>query len=117
MGTFGALGLSDVTGSNGGSDALRVNEQTTIAALTEMQTDYEFLVHAGDIAYADYWLKEEIQNYLPTTTTAQGAAVYEHILNAFYDEMVGLTSQKAYMVGVSCCFRCVLRLTIQGQPW
>ncbi|KAF4633574.1 hypothetical protein G7Y89_g4556 [Cudoniella acicularis] len=98
MGTFGALGLSDVTGSNGGTNPLAVNEQTTIAALTEMIDNYEFMVHAGDIAYADYWLKEEIQDYLPTTTTDQGAVVYESILNAFFDEMVGITSQKAYMV-------------------
>lgn len=94
MGTFGVLGLSDVVGA-GASNPLRVNEQTTIAALTEMIDNYEFMVHAGDISYADYWLKEEIQNYLPTTTTAQGAAVYESILNAFFDEMEGITSQKA----------------------
>ena len=93
MGTFGALGLSDVTGT-GGSNPLGVNEQTTIAALAEMIDDYEFMVHAGDIAYADYWLKEEIQNYLPNTTTAQGAVVYESILNAFFDEMIGITSVK-----------------------
>jgi hypothetical protein len=97
MGTFGALGLSTVVGT-GAANPLQVNEQTTIAALTEMIDDYEFMVHAGDIAYADYWLKEEIQNYLPTTTTAQGAVVYESILNAFFDEVVGITSQKAYMV-------------------
>jgi hypothetical protein len=94
MGTFGALGLSDVVGS-GAANPLGVNEQTTIAALTEMIDNYEFMIHAGDIAYADYWLKEEIQGYLPTTTTEQGAAVYESILNAFFDELVNITSQKA----------------------
>jgi hypothetical protein len=99
MGTFGALGLSTVVGT-GAANPLQVNEQTTIAALTEMLDSYEFMVHAGDIAYADYWLTEEIQNYLPTTTTAQGAVVYESILNSFFDEMIGITSQKAYMVNV-----------------
>lgn len=94
MGTFGALGLSTVVGT-GAANPLAVNEQTTIASLTEMIDSYEFIVHAGDIAYADYWLKEEIQNYLPTTTTAQGAEVYESILNAFYDEMINITSTKA----------------------
>lgn len=117
MGTFGALGLSTVVGTGAANprmsspatvaksfmtpannNIVRVNEQTTIAALTEMLGSYEFMVHAGDIAYADYWLKEEIQNYLPTTTTDQGAVVYESILNAFYDEVEGITSQKAYMV-------------------
>ncbi|CZR64193.1 uncharacterized protein PAC_14091 [Phialocephala subalpina] len=97
MGTFGALGLSNVV-STGAGNPLAVNEQTTIAALTEMIDNYEFMVHARDIAYADYWLKEEIQNYLPTTTTARGSVVYESILNAFYDETEGITAQKAYMV-------------------
>jgi hypothetical protein len=79
----------------GAAGALAVNEQTTIAALSQMKDNYEFMVHAGDIAYADYWLKEQIQGYLPTTTAAQGAAVYEAILNAFFDEMVDITSAKA----------------------
>jgi hypothetical protein len=94
LGTFGALGLSTVVGT-GAANPLAVNEQTTITALTETINDYEFMVHAGDIANADYWLKEEIQNYLPTTTTAQGATVYESILNAFFDEMEPITQQKA----------------------
>ena len=54
---------------------------------------------AGDIAYADYWLKEEIQHFIPNTTLEAGAKVYEHILNAFYDEMAPITSNKPYMVG------------------
>lgn len=94
MGTFGALGLSTVVGT-GAANPLQVNEQTTIAAMTEMKDSYEFMVHAGDIAYADYWLKEQIQGYLPTTTSAQGAQVYEAILNAFYDELNDITSAKA----------------------
>ncbi|TVY84030.1 Acid phosphatase [Lachnellula suecica] len=98
LGTMGALGLSSTTGSNGGTSPLAVNEQTTIASIAEQIDSFEFMVHAGDIAYADYWLKEEIENYIPTTTTAQGAQVYESILNAFYDEMLNITSVKAYMV-------------------
>jgi hypothetical protein len=94
MGTFGALGLSDTVGT-GAANPLRVNEQTTIASLTELIDIYEFMVHAGDIAYADYWLKEEIGGYLPNTTTTEGAMVYESILNAFFDEMVNITSTKA----------------------
>lgn len=43
-------------------------------------------------------LKEEIASYLPNTTIAGGAAVYEHINNAFYDELTPITSYKAYMV-------------------
>ena len=54
---------------------------------------------AGDIAYADYWLKEEIQGFLPNTTIAEGFNVYESILNDFYDELTSVTAYKPYMVG------------------
>jgi hypothetical protein len=51
------------------------------------------------MAYADYWLKEEIGGFLPNTTIADGYIVYESILNDFYDEMTPITTQKPYMVG------------------
>jgi hypothetical protein len=43
MGTFGVLGLSDHVGT-GAKNPLRVNEQTTIAALQQTLDNYEFLV-------------------------------------------------------------------------
>ena len=55
-------------------------------------SDRHFL--AGDIAYADYWLKEEVQGFLPNTSVADGFHVYESLLNQFYDEMIPLTSQQ-----------------------
>jgi len=97
-GTFGALGLSDHVGT-GAANPLKVNEQTTIQAMSSVLGSYEFLLHPGDIGYADYWLKEEIQNYLPNTTIANGYKVYESILNAFFDEVAPISSVKAYMVG------------------
>jgi len=57
------------------------------------------LWHPGDIAYADYWLKEEVQGFLPNTSVADGFHVYESLLNQFYDEMTPITSQRPYMVG------------------
>jgi len=93
MGTFGPLGLSTTVGV-GAANPLQPGEQTTITALTQVIDSYEFLVHAGDISYADAWLKEEIGNYIATTTTAQGAQVYESILNAFYDELEQVTASK-----------------------
>lgn len=56
-------------------------------------------IAAGDIAYADYWLREEIQGFLRNTTTADGYKVYESLLNQYYDEMSVITSKKSYMVG------------------
>lgn len=44
-------------------------------------------------------MKEEIQGFLPNTTIEQGAQIYEVILNAFYDEMMAVSSSKPYMVG------------------
>jgi acid phosphatase type 7 len=52
----------------------------------------------GDIAYADYWLKEEIQGFLPNTTIADGAKVYEKLLNEYYDQMMPITAFVPYMV-------------------
>jgi hypothetical protein len=52
----------------------------------------------GDIAYADYWLKEEIQGFLPNTTIADGYKVYEKLLNEFYAEMASISAYVPYMV-------------------
>lgn len=54
---------------------------------------------AGDFAYADAWLKEEAQGFLPNTTLQEGYEVYESILNDFYDEMTPMSSTKPWMVG------------------
>jgi acid phosphatase type 7 len=97
MGTFGRDGLTTFVGK-GAANPLAPGEHNTIQSLQSVQSTYEFLIHAGDIAYADYWLKEEIQGFLPNTTLAEGAAVYERILNDFYDQMAPITSNKAYMV-------------------
>lgn len=94
MGTFGPLGLGTTTGS-GAANPLRPGQQTTIQSISNVLDTFDFMLHPGDIAYADAWLKEEIGGYIPTTDTgAGGALVYEHILNAFYDELENITSVK-----------------------
>lgn len=98
MGTMGPLGLSETTGK-GAVGALLPGERNTIESLTSSIDQYEFLWHPGDIAYADYWLKEEIQGYLPTTSIAEGVKVYESILNAFYEDLQTVSGIKPYMVG------------------
>jgi len=64
---------------------------------------------AADITYADYWLKEEIQGFLPNTTIADGFKVYESLLNQFYDKMTPITSQKPYMVGPGGIMKLIVR--------
>lgn len=98
MGTMGQLGLSENVGEGAGG-ALASGEQNTMQSLKASMDEFEFLWHPGDIAYADYWLKEEIQHYLPNTTIADGYKVYELILNEFYDELQPVTANKPYMVG------------------
>ncbi|OQO11458.1 hypothetical protein B0A48_03185 [Cryoendolithus antarcticus] len=98
LGTMGRDGLTTFVGK-GAASPLAPGEINTIQSLQQFQPTYDFLMHAGDIAYADYWLKEEIQGFLPNTTLGDGAKVYERILNDFYDEMAPITSNKPYMVG------------------
>lgn len=99
LGTMGSLGLSETTGKGAGG-ALAPGEQNTIESLKKSLDTFEFLVHPGDIAYADYWLKEEIQGYLANTTIHDGYKVYEDILNEFYEQMQPVTAVKPYMVGI-----------------
>ena len=119
MGVMGPEGLSTTVGTGAGGP-LAPGDNNTIQSL-QAQPGFDFLWHrmsfsyvfftyvisyvdlftilAGDIAYADYWLKEEIQGYLPNTTIADGFMVYERLLNRYYDQVSVVSSQKPYMVG------------------
>ncbi|RDW92302.1 purple acid phosphatase-2 [Coleophoma crateriformis] len=100
LGTMGAQGLTTTAGKGiSTNNILKKGENNTIDSLTAALDSYEFLWHPGDIAYADYWLKEEIQGFLPNTTIADGYKVYESILNDYYDELTPVTTTKPYMVG------------------
>jgi 3',5'-cyclic AMP phosphodiesterase CpdA len=100
LGTMGKQGLTTTAGTGvATTNLLAVNETNTIQSLASHLSGFDFLWHPGDIAYADYWLKEEIQGFLPNTTIAQGVAVYESILNDYYNEMMAVTATKPYMVG------------------
>lgn len=100
MGTMGRLGLSDKAGAGVAKEnILKPGEKNTIDSLAATKDSWDFVLHPGDIAYADYWLKEEIGGYLPNTTIAEGHTVYEAILNDFYDELTVVTETKPYMIG------------------
>lgn len=100
LGTMGRLGLTTHAGKGVAStNILKPGETNTIESLAAHLDSFDFLWHPGDIAYADYWLKEEIQHFLPNTTIEEGYKVYETILNEFYEEMMSVTATKPYMVG------------------
>lgn len=100
LGTMGSQGLTTHAGNGVAStNILSANETNTIQSLAAHNTEFDFVWHPGDIAYADYWLKEMIQGFLPNITLADCVKVYESILNDYYDEMMSVTALKPYMVG------------------
>lgn len=65
LGVMGPYGLSTKVG-NGASNPLAPGEQNTMDSLLQNIDNFDFLLHPGDLAYADYWLKEELEGYIDT---------------------------------------------------
>ncbi|PWN47784.1 metallophosphoesterase [Violaceomyces palustris] len=97
MGVMGSDGLSTTVGK-GAANPLKPGETNTIQRLIAEKDSYEFVVHPGDLAYSDYWLKEVVQGYLPGNISA-GPELYEKLNEEFYDQLQPVTSEKPYMVG------------------
>ncbi|KAI6133822.1 Metallo-dependent phosphatase-like protein [Pisolithus croceorrhizus] len=107
LGLMGRDGLSTSVGPLGGSSAaanpLGPRDLNTIQGLLQNKDTYEFIAHYGDIAYADYFIKESWQGYfgnnslIPNVTSVMEG--YNSLLEQYYDQMTPLTSSKAYMVG------------------
>ena len=94
LGVMGEDGLSTVNGTGPDQTSIQplgLNETNTIQSLNQFAEAYEFLMHPGDLAYADYWLKMEIQNaspdYHPGLLTADNVTKYESFLEQYFDEM------------------------------
>ncbi len=108
MGTMGVDGLSDkngrylnLTGSH--HIPLKQTDSNTIQSLVQNVDTYDAILHPGDIAYADYFIKESETGYFGNasikvnmTSVAEG---YEAILEEYFDEMTPLTSIRPYMIG------------------
>ncbi|CAK7216125.1 hypothetical protein SCUCBS95973_002698 [Sporothrix curviconia] len=62
---------------------------TTIGALAETIDDYEFIIHPGDLAYADDWVYN-IANILDSSKA------YEAILEEFYNQLAPIAGRKPY---------------------
>ncbi|KAF1967975.1 Metallo-dependent phosphatase [Bimuria novae-zelandiae CBS 107.79] len=63
---------------------------TTIDRLARTVDDYEFIIHPGDLAYADDWF-EKPKNVL------DGKNAFEAILEQFYTQLAPVASRKPYM--------------------
>lgn len=63
---------------------------TTIQRLAETVNDYEFVIHPGDLAYADDWI-ETPKNIF------DGTNAYQAILEQFYAQLAPISGRKPYM--------------------
>ncbi|KAG9244901.1 Metallo-dependent phosphatase-like protein [Calycina marina] len=99
MGAMGSEGLGDTAGATiATQDILMPGEQNTIQSLAKAVDSYDFVMHPGDLAYADTWLTEVNQGYLNATTDLEGGAkAYESILDDFYDQCTSFTQHVPYM--------------------
>jgi hypothetical protein len=64
---------------------------STIDRLAQTVDDYEFVLHPGDLAYADDWF-EKPKNVL------DGKNAFEAILEQFYTQLAPIAGRKPYMV-------------------
>ncbi|GAA6013240.1 hypothetical protein JCM10207_000829 [Rhodosporidiobolus poonsookiae] len=106
LGLMGEDGLSTRYGPYGGIEhaILEANETNTIQSMMAYQDSFDFMIHVGDIGYADYFLRESVQGYFGTddleTMPTQGevAEKYESMNEQFFDQMRPLAAQKPWMV-------------------
>ncbi|OAA35272.1 Purple acid phosphatase-lik [Metarhizium rileyi] len=63
---------------------------TTIKRLADTINQYEFVIHPGDLGYADTWM-------LRGHNTKDGRNAYQAILEQFYDQLSPISSRKPYM--------------------
>ncbi|KAH8884313.1 Metallo-dependent phosphatase [Thozetella sp. PMI_491] len=93
LGTMGADGLTTSSGKGvAAGGILKPGEKNTIDSLASSINTYDFV-------YADYFLKEQLQGFLPNISVSEGYKVYERILNEFYDDMERITATRPYLVG------------------
>lgn len=63
---------------------------TTIKRLADTVNDYEFIIHPGDLAYADDWA-------LKPKNIFDGKDAFQAILEQFYDQLAPVARRKPYM--------------------
>jgi hypothetical protein len=66
-------------------------------SLLAAKDTFDFIVHNGDLGYADTWQTEESDNIIPPSTSEVDA--YNEIMNLYYDQSTNITKNTPYMVG------------------
>ncbi|KAL2132411.1 hypothetical protein VTI74DRAFT_3809 [Chaetomium olivicolor] len=93
MGVYGSDGYT-IQGDQSKRDTIPSIDpslnHTTIGRLAQTVDDYEFVVHPGDLAYADDWL-EKAKNWF------DGRDAYQAILETFYGQLAPISARKFYM--------------------
>ncbi|KAK4057353.1 hypothetical protein OIO90_001420 [Microbotryomycetes sp. JL221] len=104
LGLMGPDGLSTKGCPNCPITTLGPNETNTIQSLLVNAADYKFLMHIGDIGYADYAFKEAVQGYFEgysdteLPTREETAILYESLSEQFFDQMQPVTAERPWMV-------------------
>ncbi|QUC20484.1 uncharacterized protein UV8b_04725 [Ustilaginoidea virens] len=65
-------------------------EHTTISRLAKTIDDYDFVIHPGDLGYADDWILHDHNLF-------EGRKAYQAITEQFYDQLAPIASRKPYM--------------------
>lgn len=63
---------------------------TTISRLADTVDDYEFIIHPGDLAYADDWIVKPKNAF-------HGKDAFQAILEQFYNQLAPIAGRKPYM--------------------
>ncbi|KAF8320020.1 Metallo-dependent phosphatase [Clavulina sp. PMI_390] len=107
MGNFGEYGLTvNETKAKRAAEGTPVDayippelKHTTIERLVDIASEYEFVLHPGDFAYADTWIGSVQDGFLPGNLS-NGVALYEGLSEIFFDQLATVARMKPYMVGV-----------------
>ncbi len=92
LGVYGADGYT-IKANNAKRDTIPLIQpslnHTTIGRLANTIDDYEFVVHPGDLAYADDWL-------LKPKNLFDGTDAYAAIVEQFYGQLAPISGRKPY---------------------
>ncbi|KAI5481098.1 acid phosphatase [Pseudohyphozyma bogoriensis] len=101
LGLMGQDGLYTLEGKSY-TRPLGSNETNTIQSLIAHKDSFDWMLHPGDIGYADYFIKESVAGVFGPNNTKptmeQVTKRYESMNEQFFDQMTPLSANKPWMV-------------------